>query len=130
MATEYNVGMLVYSSVSLFDAEVQDAVYVFAALQSGIGRFYPEAVFIETTDLEALASAGVVSIGTNHPDYDNILVNVEIPPSSTIDQLRVIQISGLVPSLDEGALVKVRIRVPTVAGEHLFKAGIAGYHAG
>ena len=128
MPNEYQTSPVVYANADVFDATTPGSHHV-VTIGSGHGKFYPSTIYLETTDIVGLITLGIVAVGIISPNYNDIKGGIILAPNNP-DRVRVVSIADIVPSLDEGAEVNLKITTGSLATEHLIKFSLEGVHAG
>ncbi|MGI0011407.1 MAG: hypothetical protein ACREAE_08410 [Nitrosopumilaceae archaeon] len=124
MANEYTTAPVVLRNADYIDGTTAGSTHV-VTTASGRGKFQVTTIFLETTDLTGLITLGIVSVGTNSPNFNNIKSGMVLAAGNP-DQVKVISLNENVPDIDEVTAIYVKVTTPSLATEHLFKFGIQG----
>jgi hypothetical protein len=109
------------------DVNVKTAGPTLLATSDGERYFVPREVGIVSAMVTGHGSAAVLSIGTNAPDYDDLLSSVNLANLNGSAKVKLAKPTGdsLIPP---GTDIFVNITVPAVATVAIYGVGIDGLH--
>ena len=87
--------------------------------------FNPIIFLVEITALQSMTSRPQVSIGTNSPNYDNIIATTTLNGTS-VGQVQILRVEQVFPRLDAGTELRLNVRVAAVATTYTAKAVFFG----
>ena len=127
MGSQYTRNIQANLNTDDIDATVTGAHALFTT-DTGNGRFHPTQVVVETSNLDGNTLVGLISVGTNSPNYNNIASGITL--SSVLNAMRIFNVEAGTKAVDEGTDVKVKVGIASTANEHDIQVAVLGYYAG
>jgi hypothetical protein len=89
--------------------------------------FYPLTLSISVTDIAGLVTPAVISMGTNSPNYNNIVAATTLTGLNAVNKILTVNVASLITSVPPETEIYVRVSVASVATTFAFRASMTGF---
>lgn len=100
-----------------------------ATTAAGLGRFYPFGVRFVLTSVNTLTVSPTVSVGTNSPNFNNIIPATTLTTLVTANDYLPILLVAVAPSVAASTAIKCRVSVGATAVTYTFAVHLVGDYA-
>src|SRR3990172_4451377 len=112
-------------TVANIDAKVVGDTTVFTTAPS-FGRFYPVLVRIVLSAVSGLVTAPTVSVGTNSPNFNNIMGATPMTTLTAANDFFAFLLSSVAPSVAASTAIKCRVSAGATATTYTIAAHVIG----